>query len=160
MRRNPLYNEIYDEKAHQFKADPTRLYICEVCKIPKLAKAFFRSNNKSGVKFSNVCRICSKAKHSRDIRATDRKLKSDSMYQLERLEKLGPKPKGRREYNNWKFVRSILLSRAGLQDKRIFNIVDHVNRKIKHGKLTVEQAEYYIEQYYINHPNSRPTGEA
>lgn len=159
MARNPRYHL----KNHRTSANPETLYVCEECKIPKLARDFFRSNNRSGIKYSNQCRVCSNNKISKSARRAIQRLKSDPSYAMDIINRLGPEPipikDGWDKYNKWKMTRVAILAKAGLIDKKGFNIVDYVNRKVKYGRLTTTEAEYYIERYYERYPESRPKPE-
>lgn len=140
------------------KAD---IYDCKECKEWKTADKFIRrKSNRSGIVYAMLCNSCRSALHSKIIIATDRRLKDDPSYAIAVIDNLGPEPipikDGWDRYNKWKMKRSAILARAGFIDKKPFNIVDYVNRKVIHGRLTTTQAEHYIESYYERHPECRP----
>lgn len=159
MARSPRYHL----KNHRMTADPDRLYVCEECKIPKLAKAFFRSNNKSGIKYGNRCRVCSNAQHGRNIREFNKRLKSDPSVAIKMIEGLGPRPSpikdGWPKYMTWIQQRRAILAKAGLIPKNPFDPVIHFMRRAKYGHISQEEAEKRIEIYYERHPECRPKPE-
>jgi hypothetical protein len=143
--------------------DPGKLYLCQSCNEWKTTDRFLRKGKKveKKLKSSKMCNVCRRAAVGRWLRAYYEKLKSDPAAQLEALRKydaLKPNPHvSITKFVKWRIGRNSLLSRIGLRQKYPpLDIVAYVNRKVKYGRLTPDEATYYIERYYEKHPEARP----
>jgi len=143
--------------------DPGKLYLCQSCNEWKTADRFLRKGKKveKKLKSTKMCNVCRRAAVGRWLRAYYEKLKSDPAAQLEALRKydaLKPNPHvSITKFVKWRIGRNSLLSRLGLRQKYPpLDIVAYVNRKVKYGRLTPDEATYYIERYYEKHPEARP----
>lgn len=127
-----------------------------------MAKKFQRKNNKTNRVYAWICQICSKSNVGKANRKFWAAAKADPQIQLRLLNNIGPEPipivDGWVKYSRWKMARNSLLARLGLIDKKPpFDIVKHVMRKVKYGRMTIEEAEERINNYYERHPECRLT---
>ena len=143
----------------------SRIVICARCGEPKLLANFLtKANHKR-----KYCKPCWSAILSDRFRQYVENIRNNPKLIIEKLNHLddlqaaeaktigsGYKNvlKWSRHLRKWNHIRSIWRTTFGLQDKR--GLTMYIERMIKYGHWTEEQAAEWKEGYYQRHPEERP----
>lgn len=141
------------------KAD---LYECYgPCRQWKPGSAFGNKTNKSGIVHAAMCRVCRRQALNKWLGDYYQSLRDDPVKMIEAINKfdlLKPvysksDPLWISKFYKWVMAKNSLMARLGLIDKKPkFDIVTYVMRKVAYGRISQEEAEDRIENWYERHP--------